>query len=129
MVSEEELKYIDQQYNYYELTFENKGGLVMPIILQMRFEDGSNQTIKIPVHIWQKDPLKVKKVFVTDKEVKVFQVDPYLETADIDVYNNAWPRAMVPSRFDVYKNQTEKLENPMQRNNRAKALEAGKDEK
>ena len=27
------------------------------------------------------------------------------------------------------KNQTKKLENPMQRNNRAKALEAGKDEK
>lgn len=128
MVSEEELKYIDQQYNYYELTFENKGGLVMPIILQMQFEDGSHQTIKIPVHIWQKDPLKVKKVFVTDKEVKVFKVDPYLETADIDLYNNAWPRTMVPSRFDVYKNQTEKIENPMQRNNRAKTLEAGTDE-
>ena len=123
MVAPQELEYIDQKYNYYQLTFVNKGGLVMPIILQMTFEDGSSQTVRIPVEIWQKEPESVQKVFVTDKVVTKFKIDPYLETADIDVYNNAWPREMIPSRFDVYKRKKGTAENQMQRARRAQQLQ------
>jgi hypothetical protein len=31
--------------------------------------------------------------------------DPFWETADIDVGNNAWPRKLAPSRLELFKSQ------------------------
>jgi hypothetical protein len=45
--------------NIYELTFSNKGGLVMPIIIEWTYKDGSKETERIPVQIWRKNENKV----------------------------------------------------------------------
>lgn len=72
------------------------GGLVMPIILKLEYEDGSNEEVRIPAEIWrmQNEILEktVSKVLVTNKSVKKIVLDPNLETADTDVSNNVWPR-------------------------------------
>ena len=78
--------------NYYELTFSNQGGLVMPIILEWTYEDGSTEIDRIPVQIWRKNEAEVTKVFVKDKVVTSVVLDPYKETADI-VYQ------IMPGRF------------------------------
>jgi hypothetical protein len=39
----------------YELSFTNKGGLVMPIILQVDVLDGTKETEIHCVQIWRKD--------------------------------------------------------------------------
>jgi hypothetical protein len=102
--------------NYYELFFSNKGGLVMPVIIEWTFADGSKEVERVPVEIWRKNENKFRKVFVKDKEVTGIVIDPYKETADIDVTNNNWPVKQLPTRFEVFKqHKYEDTKNPMQR--------------
>ncbi|MDZ4749168.1 MAG: hypothetical protein SH808_11825 [Saprospiraceae bacterium] len=112
---EKKEKFGDQ--NYYELFFSNKGGLVMPVIIEWTFADGTKEVEKVPVEIWRKNETKFRKVFVKNKEVTGIVINPYKETADIDVENNNWPVKEMPSRFQVYKqHKNEKVSNAMQRN-------------
>lgn len=102
--------------NYYELHFSNKGGLIMPVIIEWTFEDGSTEIERIPVLIWRKNENNFSKVFIKDKMVTAVRIDPYKETADIDESNNNWPVKQVPTRFQVFKaNKQIKPENPMQK--------------
>ena len=88
----------------YELTFSNKGGLVMPIIIEWTFKDGTKETDRIPVQIWRKNENKVTKTFMKNKEVASIQLDPMRETADINTSNNSWPNFSEPSKFQLFKN-------------------------
>ncbi|MCW3084150.1 MAG: aminopeptidase [Bacteroidetes bacterium] len=90
---------------YYELNFSNKGGTVMPIIIQWNYADGTSEVERISAYIWRKDETKVTKTFVKTKEVKSILIDPYKETADINEANNSWPKTEVKTRFDVYKSK------------------------
>ena len=107
-------KYGDK--NYYELQFSNKGGLVMPLIIQWTFDDGTVEVERVPVEIWRKNEQKVTKVFVKDKEVTAIELDPFKETADIDESNNSFPVREVPTRFQLFKKHKYKDKpNPMQK--------------
>ena len=89
---------------FYELSFSNKGGLVMPIIVEWTFKDGSKEVDRIPAQVWRLNESKVTKFFMKDKEVTGIRLDPMRETADIDESNNTWgdvPKE--PSRFSVFK--------------------------
>jgi len=109
---------------YYELTFENKGGLVMPIILEFTFADGTTAVQRIPAEIWKKDYKKVSKVFPFTKAVTGINLDPFLETADTDRSNNYYPSQAEVSRFDLFQSRRRGSgENPMQRDRRAKEKE------
>src|SRR5690606_21539290 len=105
---------------FYEIHFSNKGGLVMPIILEWVYKDGSKETEKIPAQIWRKNENALVKVFLKEKEVQSIKLDPMRETADIDETNNYWPIRELPSRFEIYKaTQTARGQstggNPMQK--------------
>ncbi|TAG12549.1 MAG: M1 family peptidase [Sphingobacteriia bacterium] len=91
--------------NLYEVTFSNKGGLVMPIIVEFTFEDGSTEIERIPAQIWRKNENKVTKLFMTTKKAKSIKVDPLRETADINEANNIWPASgeVEPSKFSLFK--------------------------
>jgi hypothetical protein len=91
--------------NLYEVSFINKGGLVMPIILEFTFEDGTKETQRLPAQIWRKNENKVTKVFLTSKKAVSIQLDPMRETADIDESNNKWPNVAVPSKFALFKSK------------------------
>ncbi|MFL9483067.1 M1 family metallopeptidase [Chitinophagaceae bacterium LWZ2-11] len=97
----EKAKYKDA--HLYEITFSNKGGLVMPIIVQFTFEDGSTQLERIPAQIWRKNENKVTKVFLTYKNATSIKLDPMRETADIDESNNSWPAVSAPSKVALFK--------------------------
>ncbi len=120
-LSPEEKKILSAGYNFYELHFKNNGGLVMPIFIQFEFTDGTKEIKRIPVEVWRYNSEKVTKVFMFEKEVKEIVLDPYLETADVDVSNNYFPPKNIPTRFQLYKgNQWGKWdsdanENPMQK--------------
>jgi hypothetical protein len=88
----------------YELYFSNKGGLVMPIIIEWTYQDGSKEITRIPAQVWRKNENNVVKAFLRDKEVASVKLDPMRETADIDERNHQWPASMVqPSKFKLYK--------------------------
>ena len=91
--------------NMYELTFSNKGGLVMPIIIEWTFKDGSKAVDKIDAQVWRKNENKVVKTFMKDKEVASIKLDPMRETADVDEKNNGWNIDATPSQFQLYKSR------------------------
>jgi hypothetical protein len=91
----------DNKY-YYELTFNNIGGLVSPIIIRAFLENGTTEIIRIPAEIWLKNDKEVSKVFVFKHKVKGFQLDPFLETADTNISNNVWPARKTPSRYKLF---------------------------
>ncbi|GAB3005926.1 M1 family metallopeptidase [Niabella terrae] len=106
---------------FYELSFSNKGGLVMPIIIEWTFKDGSRQTDRIPAQIWRHNENQVKKLFIKNKEVASIQLDPLKETADIDVTNNSWNTIPAATRFKAFSQKSEAArrgqsrgKNPMQ---------------
>ena len=118
----EEKEILKSDKNYYELHFSNIGGLVMPIILEFTFVDRTTEVIRIPAEIWKRNSKEVKKVFILDKEVSNVRLDPFLETADVDLNNNSWPARNEPTRFQIFKENEEKNENPMQRVIRAEEM-------
>jgi len=115
----DEKEILKSDKNYYELHFSNIGGLVMPIILEFTFIDRTTEVIRIPAEIWKKNAKQVKKIFILDKEVANVRLDPFLETADVDLNNNSWPTRNEPTRFQIFKENDKKKENPMQRAIRA----------
>jgi hypothetical protein len=89
--------------NFYELTFSNKGGLVMPIIVEWTYKDGTKEVDRIPAQVWRLNETKVTKTFMKDKEVASIKLDPMRETADIDESNNNWGTVAAPSKFTLFK--------------------------
>lgn len=89
--------------NFYVVDFDNIGGLVMPIILEITYDDGSTEEVRIPAEIWRKNDKEVSKLFVTHKTIVSLQLDPHQETADVDTTNNRWPAEPIESRFKLHK--------------------------
>ncbi len=115
-LTEEEKKTIGANRFFYEVTVANIGGLVMPLIFQLEFIDGTKKEIRIPVEIWRLSEASVSKVFSVEKEVIAIELDPFLETADVDLSNNNWPARLTPTRFELFKqNQNARQDNPMQK--------------
>ncbi len=117
-LSKEEKEVLESGNFYYEITIKRIGGLVMPVIIEFEFTDGSKQLHRIPAEIWRYDSKEVKKAFLTSKEVRQVSLDPYLETADVDTSNNYFPPKPVISRFELFKNNRgggAPDQNPMQK--------------
>ena len=115
-LKEEEQEILNENKHFYELKFSNKGGLVMPIILDFTLKNKEHEIVKIPVEIWKNNDNKITKVFSFDHEVTQIELDPFLETADTDRNNNYWPSYTEPSKFELYqyKNRRERSDsNPM----------------
>ena len=85
---------------FYQITFNKPGGLVMPIIIELTFEDGTTETQSFPAQIWRLNDKEVSRTIATEKVIKKIQLDPKLETADIDLTNNSWPKELPKSKFD-----------------------------
>ena len=101
--SSENLNFKDKFY--YELHLSNKGGTVMPVIIQWNFTDGTSEVDYIHTYIWRKNEQQFTKTFAKNKEVSSIQIDPFKETADIDESNNHWPEKFELNRFEVYKSK------------------------
>ncbi|GGG58353.1 M1 family metallopeptidase [Hymenobacter glacieicola] len=113
-LSPEQQQRLNGGLHFYEVSLKNKGGLTMPIIVQMTYEDGKQEIINIPAEIWRRNNAEVTKVFITEKPVVSFVLDPFLQTADTDLSNNAWPQRAQPSRFELFEQQQRAQPNPMQ---------------
>ena len=89
--------------NIYEVSLVNKGGLVSPVVIEWTYKDGSKETEMLPAEIWRTNEVEVKKVFLKDKEVVNVVIDPKLETADVNVSNNVFPKKPSANKFDEIK--------------------------
>jgi hypothetical protein len=96
----EERSNLNSPKYFYEVEFNKPGGLIMPILVELTYEDGTTENFKYPAQIWRKNNDTAKKVYATSKVIKKIQIDPKLETADIDITNNSWPKTEEKSKFD-----------------------------
>ena len=112
-LDEYEKEILDTNHNYYVVDFDNHGGLVMPLILKIRYADDSTEIVRYPAEIWRYDSETVSKLIVTDKEIVGLELDPYQETGDTDMDNNHFPRKILAERFRV-KPDDEDDKNPIQ---------------
>jgi hypothetical protein len=87
---------------FYELKFEKPGDLVMPIIVEFEFEDGTTERKQYPAQIWRLNDDEVTKVFPSSKAITKITIDPDEQTADVDTSNNSWPKN-TETKFDQFK--------------------------
>jgi len=88
---------------FYEIEFEKPGGLVMPLIVEYSYADGTKERVTYPVQLWRKNDASVKKIIAANKELVGVIIDPDLETADVNLDNNNWPKQEAPSDFEKFK--------------------------
>ncbi len=101
----DEKAWIEKGKQFYELTFKNIGGLVMPVIFKIKYADGTEKIERIPAQIWQKNTDEVTKLIISDQQIAEIELDPFQETSDTDRSNNYWPPKTEPTRFQLYKQQ------------------------
>jgi len=116
-LSEQEKSWHATSGTFYQLDFSNVGGMVMPLVIQFTYADGSEEIRRIPAEVWNQDNLKTSKVFLLEKELVSVTLDPFLETADCDMGNNHWPPRIEQNRFELFKSRMGGAggSNPMQR--------------
>jgi len=112
-LSESERKLLESKLNFYLVSFRNLGGLVMPLIVRLNYEDGSHETVRIPAEIWRNDAHQCSKGFISEKVLKSIELDPHQETADTNRDNNYFPPKFEPSRFRLFKSKPTPEGNPM----------------
>jgi hypothetical protein len=103
--SNEQIEDLNIPNFYYEIIFEKPGGLVMPIIIDIEYDDGSIKRKKYPAQVWRKNDSEVRKVLTSNKKILSVSLDPEKETADIDTSNNYWPEKEIESEFDKFKSK------------------------
>ncbi|MFN5704649.1 MAG: M1 family aminopeptidase, partial [bacterium] len=84
-LTENEKKLLAQKSNFYLIDFENVGGLIMPLIVEFEYEDGTKEINRIPAEVWVRNNKKVSKLFITEKAIKQITLDPLQETSDINL--------------------------------------------
>ncbi len=123
-LSADERKSISEGKNLYVVNFKNKGGLPMPVIVKLNYEDGTEEVLRFPAEIWRLNDVQAKKIIPTTKKVVKWTLDPYFEIADIDTEDNAYPREPAqPTRVQLFKAQPRSYgggQNPMQEAQNAK---------
>jgi hypothetical protein len=103
--TEEERRTIKEPKYFYNITFEKPGGLVMPIIVEYTYADGTKKKETYPAQIWRLNDNEVSRAVASEKEIVEIKVDPDLETADVDTNNNSWPKEIKQSDFEKFKNK------------------------
>lgn len=106
----DEKKLLETDKFFYLVDLKNHGGLVMPVILKLTFEDDSTRMLRIPAEIWRYNNQSVSKLILTDKPLKGLTLDPHRETADTELSNNEFPRTIGKSFFQLEKSKKSKNE-------------------
>ena len=123
-LSDKDKEMLENTDRYYRVSFKNVGGLIMPIILMVTFEDDSTREIRIPAEAWRVDSTQCETLIVADKPLKSLELDPFRETADIDRNNNYFPPVIEATKFQLFKMRRNADDNPMQTVKAAEAKNA-----
>ena len=114
-LTDEQAELLKEKRIFYIARFRNVGGLVMPIIVELTYEDRSTETRQYPVEIWNKNNVEISRLIMTDKPIVSITLDPRLQIADTDTYNNHFPRKIEKSRFQLFEDRGRfQRQNPMQ---------------
>lgn len=83
---------VTQENGELVLELENAGDIPLPVELEVEYEDGSVEEIRLPVEIWHRTNTW-KHTMQTNKQVKAVRLDPRNKVADINPENNQWKKS------------------------------------
>lgn len=78
--------------SYYLEKVENNGGLVLPLQIEVSYEDGSKELVKLGADVWRRNELSFTYGFFSKKTVTQIVLDPKEALADVDRSNNTWKK-------------------------------------
>ncbi|PWN63101.1 M1 family peptidase [Chryseobacterium phosphatilyticum] len=85
-----EVKYVNGDFkNGARITVENLGQLPMPTTVQIKFKDGTTNTVKLPIEVWKRNAEWTFKVD-SKKEIDQVSLDPDAVVPDVNMKNNKW---------------------------------------
>jgi aminopeptidase N len=125
-LKDDEKALLKTQRQFYAIDFKNEGGVIMPIILKVNYENGTEETLRLPAEIWRSNSKRISKLILAKDRIASLQIDPLEETADANLDNNHWPSRPVKSRFKLFKY---KDKNPMREAKEAAEVEEKPDRK
>ncbi|MCA9298937.1 MAG: hypothetical protein KDA28_07715, partial [Phycisphaerales bacterium] len=111
-LDDEEKSLLGLELNFYKVDLRNHGGLVMPVILEIAYEDGTIEERRFPAEVWRQNSEETATLIITPRTISTITLDPHEETADVDTHNNVFPRQQTRTRFEMFKEKRSK--NPMQ---------------
>ena len=108
-LEEHEREILEENRYFYQIDLTNEGGLVMPVVLKVLYEDGEAKIMRLPAELWKRDSQETSKLLVSNKKVVSIELDPNLEIADSDRTNNEWPAQPEELRFTLEKDEKKNL--------------------
>ncbi|MFN8574514.1 MAG: M1 family metallopeptidase [Gemmatimonadaceae bacterium] len=83
---------------YHRITLQQKAGLIMPIQMEITYEDGSKELVKLPADVWRNNEREFTYGFFSKLRISQVVLDPNEVFADINRENNTWkaPANVVP---------------------------------
>ncbi|MEZ6014162.1 MAG: M1 family metallopeptidase [Planctomycetota bacterium] len=114
-LSDEDEALLTQDLHFYVIDVENEGGLVAPLAFDVTWEDGTVEHVRVPAEIWRSNSERVSKLVIGKQPLTKVVLDPRLESADTDLADNTWPRAIPETRVRLRESRgDEGPQNPMQ---------------
>jgi hypothetical protein len=123
-LKEDERELLQTKRYFYAIDFTNAGGLVMPVVLKIGYEDGEERVMRLPAELWKKNRKEVSKLLVSKKKVVSIELDPNLEIADSDRTNNDWPAKPQELKFSLEKDERKNLMQQLKKAAEEEAKEA-----
>jgi hypothetical protein len=115
---------LNQDLQFYALELRNLGGIVMPVVLEIEYAGGMLEELRLAPEVWVSDTNAITKMLVAKDEIIRVRLDPHLETADADLYNNVFPREIEDETLELELGEREKAKkkkNPMQQAEEARS--------
>ncbi|MDG2486240.1 MAG: M1 family metallopeptidase [Roseibacillus sp.] len=108
-LEEHEREILEENRYFYQVDLTNEGGLVMPVVLKVLYDDGEAKIMRLPAELWKRNSRETSKLLVSNKKVVSIELDPNLEIADSDRTNNEWPAQPEELRFTLEKDEKKNL--------------------
>lgn len=118
-LSEEDRELLELELRFYLIELENQGGLPMPVVLEVTYEDGSVEEVRSPAEVWRKNGSTISRLLLSEKKIASLVLDPHLETADVDLSDNFFPPRIDEESLQLDKSSGRRRggagKNPMQK--------------
>ncbi|MAD61931.1 MAG: aminopeptidase, partial [Myxococcales bacterium] len=112
----ERAKELETKAYFYELSLVNKGGVVTPLPLLLKYKNKQSELRYIPAEIWRKNSKEIKVFLDLESELESIEFDPFHETGDAHKEDNVFPqRISDKDSFDLKTWRRPKGLNPMQK--------------
>jgi len=98
-LDDDERALLDEDMRFHVLHFSSNGGIIMPIPLELTYDDGSVEELMLPADLWRRDPHHCSTLLIRPHRLQQIRLDPHDEIADAIRDDNLFPPSIDSRRF------------------------------